>query len=104
MGCRTSKLDEAFDFSEAMLKDAEAGNWEKVIAAEVERSACLTKAFLVSSGNNFSDENENKIRQILRINEQIESITIDARENIRNNVDTINTGRKVVDLYSQNRG
>ena len=104
MDRKTAKLLEVFDYSEAMLKDAEAGNWDKVIATEAERSACLTKLFLVSSIEDFTDENENKIRQILNLNEKIESITVDARENIRKDIGSIGKGRKVVELYAQNRG
>jgi len=104
MKSNTAQLLEAIGFSETMLRDAEAGNWENVIATEAERSACLTRLFSGSSADGFSAENKNRIRQILSINEKIASITIDARNNIRKEIGSVSIGRKVVELYSQNSG
>ena len=86
-------------YSETMLKNAEAGNWDKVIDIEVQRSELLEKLF--SSTDNV-DEMDDKIRKIIDINKKLETITLNARESARTEISSINKGRHAVNVYAQN--
>lgn len=102
MNNKSKQLLDVVEYSEAMLKDAEAGNWDKVIVFEAQRSELLEKLFSNPSGNKNVEDINNKIRKILGINKKIETIAANARENTRNEMYSINKGRQAVNLYAQN--
>ena len=102
MSDKTKQLLNVVACSETMLKDAEAGNWEKVIDIEVKRSELLEQLFSSSSQDNNIEDMDDKIQQIIDINKKLESITIKARDNVRNDIAIINKGQNAVNMYAQN--
>jgi len=99
---RKNQLQNAVKCSETMLKDAEAGNWEKVYEIEAQRSELLGKLFSSSSQEINVDDMDDKIRKIIAINKKLEAITVKARDNVHNDIASINKGRQAVSLYAQN--
>jgi hypothetical protein len=85
-----------------MLKDAEAGEWDKVISIETQRSKLLEKLFSGSHEDNNITEMDNKIRKIIDINNKLEEIAMNARESASNDVASICKGRNALDQYSKN--
>lgn len=102
MNDKTKQLLNVVECSETMLKDAEAGNWDKVIDIEVKRSELLEQLFSSPCQDNNIEEMDDKIRQIIDINKKLESITINARDNVRNDIAVINKGHHAVNMYAQN--
>ena len=102
MSNKSKQLEKAITCSEAMLKDAEAGNWDNVIGIEAQRSELLEKLFSSHNQDNTIDEMDDKIRKIIDINKKLEAITLDARESASKDMAAINKGRQAVDLYAQN--
>jgi len=95
------QLHQAIDYSESMLKDAEAGNWENVYHIEAQRSALLNKLFSSSTEKHDVREMDDKIRKIIAINEKLEAITLKARDSTRDDICDISKGRHAVSSYTQ---
>ncbi len=98
---RKKQLQNAINYSETMLKDAEAGNWENVFAIEAQRSVLLEKLFSGTARDNNVQDMDNKIRKIIAINKKLEAITLQARDSTRDDISSINKGRHAVSAYSQ---
>jgi hypothetical protein len=104
MNNKKKQLLNVIEYSETMLKEAETGNWEKVIDIEVQRNELLEKIFSSASSRNEIDDVDTKIHHILNINKKIESAAANARDNMRNDISSISKGRQAVDFYAQNTG
>ena len=104
MNYKNKQFSDVIEYSETMLKEAEAGNWENVFTVEKKRSNTLKECFSPPFTKNDKDENNRKILQILNINNKLEAITSKARDDIRNQAGSINKGRHAVSMYAQNAG
>mgnify|MGYP002795037901 CR=1 FL=1 len=102
MNTKNEQLQNVVEYSETMLKNAQAGNWDSVIDIEVQRGELLKNLFSGSPQNNNVAEMDAEIRKIISINEKLEAITMNAREDARNDLASANKGRHAVDLYAQN--
>jgi len=96
------QLQTAIECSETMLRDAEAGNWDKVFEIETRRSNLLKKLFSSPQQENNVEDIDNKIKEIIAINKKLEAITLKARDEAHNGIASINKGRRAVNLYAQN--
>ncbi len=96
------QLQSAITCSEIMLKDAEAGNWDRVFDIEVQRSELLEKLFSSTDQENNVDEMDAKIREIIAINKKLEAITLKARDSAQDDITSINKGRHAISSYAQN--
>ncbi len=99
---RNTQLQNAVKCSEIMLKNAEAGNWDKVFDIEAQRSDLLERLFSGSKQENSVEDIDDKIRKIIDINKKLEAITLEARDNTRNDIASISKGRHAINLYEQN--
>lgn len=104
MEYKCKELVDVIEYSESMLKEAEAGNWEKVIAMEKKRDDRLKKIFSLAFSNSEKERNNEIILQILSINKQLESITSKARDTRRDQAGAISKGRQAVGIYAQHVG
>ena len=96
------QLQNAIECSEIMLKDAEAGNWDKVFEIETRRSNLLKKLFSSPERENNVADMDDKIREIIAINKKLEAITLKARDDAQKGIASISKGRQAVNLYAQN--
>lgn len=101
MNTKNKQLQSVVEYSETMLKDAQAGNWDSVISIEAQRGELLDQLFSGSRENNIV-EMDAEIRKIININKKLEAITLNAREDARNEMSSVNKGRRVVNLYAEN--
>ena len=104
MNDKYKQFSDVIEYSETMLKQAEAGNWKDVFKVEKQRSNALKELFSPPLTNNNKDENNERILQILNINKKLEAITSKARDDLRNQAGSISKGRHAVDMYAQNAG
>jgi len=104
MKYKCKQLMDVIDYSETMLKDAEAGNWRNVFNIEAERSKVLKDLFTIPFTKEDKNEYNQHILQVLVINKKLESITAQARDHIRNEAGAVNKGRRAVGVYAQNTG
>ncbi len=84
MNYTCKQFSDVIEHSPTMLKEAEAGNWDKVFAVEKQRSNTLKELFSPPFTKNDKEDNNEKILQILNINNKLEVITSKARDDIRN--------------------
>jgi hypothetical protein len=105
MNIKNKQLDDAIGCTEIMLKDAEAGNWDRVMDIEIQRSELLEKLFSTPNQNNSIDNSvidmDNKIQKIIDINKRLEAIAITARADSGQHIASINNGRRAVNAYVQ---
>ena len=104
MNYKTKELMDVIKLSEMMLKDAEVGNWESVFAAESKRNDILNELFSLPFSKKDKEENNEIIQQVLVINKKLESVTAQARDEIKKEFSSINKGRHAVGVYAQNTG
>lgn len=102
MNNKSKQLQNAIGYSETMLKDAKAGNWDKVIDMQAQRSELLKELFSGTSGNDNTADIDNKICKIIDLNTKLEGVVANARDNAGNDITSINKGRQAVSLYTQN--
>ena len=104
MNDKYKQFSDVIEYSETMLKEAEAGNWNEVFTLETQRSHTLKVCFSHSFTKEDKDANNEIILQILNINKKLEAITSKARDDIKNQAGSINKGRHAVNMYAQNTG
>ena len=97
---KKKQLTDVIEYSETMLKEAEAGNWENVFTVEKHRSKTLKELISPPFAKNDKDDNNEKILQILNINKKLEVITSKARDEIKKKAGFINKGRHAVNMYA----
>ena len=104
MDYKNKQLTDVIEYSETMLKEAEAGNWETVFTVEKQRSQTLKEIFSPPFTKKDKNKNNGKILQILKINNKLEKITSKARDDIRHHVGSVNKSHNIVAMYAQNAG
>ena len=92
------------EHSHAMLKHAEAGEWETVAEDEAIRRELIDAYFSKPSNLASEPDISGAIRELLQINDRLERLTMDARDSVRTEVQTISNGRKAVNAYTDNAG
>jgi len=102
MCIKTKQLQNVMDCSETMLREAELGDWEKVINIESQRSTLLETLFSSSCQSNNIEGMDEKIKKIIAINTQLETLTLEARDSAGKDISSISKGRQAVDLYAKN--
>ncbi len=101
MDTKNKRLKDAIHCSEVMLKDAKAGNWDRVRDIEAQRGELLEKLFATSHQGNDTVEMDHNIRKIIDINKRLEAIAIDVRDDSGQHIASMNNGRRAVDVYMQ---
>ena len=98
----TANISDLIEHSHAMLGHAEAGEWETVIEDEVIRRQLINTFF--SKPSNIANEPDisTVIQEMLLINDKLEKLSIDARDEAKTEVNSITSGRKAVNAYADN--
>ncbi len=96
-------LADLLEHSQAMLQHAEAGEWEAVADGEMMRRELLDNLFAEAA--NVADETElsSCLQQILQINQKLQELATQARDQVRADINTIGEGRKAVKAYTDNQ-
>ena len=98
----SASLSDLFEYSYAMLKHAEAGEWDTVAVDEAVRRELINTFF--SNPSNIANEPDisTAIQEMLLINDKLEKLTTDARDEAKTAVNSISNGRKAVNAYADN--
>lgn len=100
--CSLSKqLTELTKHNHSMLKNAEAGRWDKVIEAEALRRTLL-EALYSSSDIQNAPGVTSATREMLLINQKLEKLAISAHKLATTDVASINKGRQAISTYEKN--
>ena len=96
-----SQLLELVEYNRDMLKNAEAGNWDRVIEAEILRKN-MFEAFYTTAGVESLPEVARATRELLQINKSLEELAASARKAVTNDAVSTYKGQKAVNAYSRN--
>jgi len=98
----SAKISDLIRHSHAMLEHAEAGEWETLAEDEAVRRDLINTFF--SNPSNVANEPEisTAIQELLLINDKLEKLTTDARNEAKTAVNSISKGRKAVNAYTDN--
>ena len=96
-----SQLAELVEYSRDMLKDAEAGNWGKVIEAEILRKK-MFEAFYNTPGVERLPNVARATRELLQINQSVQELAASARKSVTNEAVSAYKAQKAVDAYTKN--
>lgn len=96
-----NQLAELVEYNRDMLKNAEAGSWDKVIEAEILRKK-MFDAFYTTAGVEGLPGVESATRELLQINKSLEELATSARKAISNETVSSYKGQKAVNAYIKN--
>ena len=96
-----NQLVELVEYNRDMLKNAEAGNWDKVIEAELLRKN-MFEAFYTTPGVENLPEVDSATRELLQINKSLEELATSARNAITSEAESTQKGQKAVNAYIKN--
>ena len=96
-----TQIQTAIECSEAMLRDAEAGNWSKVIEMEEYRRELLNELFSDSGTICSATEMDKQIQKIIAINSKLEAAAVSARDSVASDINSISRGRNALDSYTK---
>ena len=99
-----SNIADIIELSHAMLRHAEAGEWESVAEHEPSRRRLLDAFF--STSRDFSAEPgiRGAIQELIQLNDRLESLSVSARDEAKSALTSLNKGRTAVNAYMQNSG
>lgn len=96
----TERLAELLQHNRSMLKNAEAGEWDKVMEEEIKRREMLN-AFYSSTDVQLVPGVVSATRKMLLLNQQIDELAESAKEEIKTEAVSINKGLRAVNAYTK---
>lgn len=97
----TDKLTELVEHNKKMLKDAEAGNWEKVSESEFIRQQLITAFYSVPSAVHETEAVASATQEMLLLNEKLKQLAFKARDNINKDLAGLGKGKTAVNAYAR---
>lgn len=95
-----SQLTELAKLNHNMLKNAEAGNWDKVIEAEKVRRSMLDTLYSSPGVENIPGV-DTATREMVSINQRLEELAISAHKLVTTEVVSINKGQQAISTYEK---
>jgi len=90
--------------SRDMLKYAESGEWDKVSEGEARRRELLETLFSEPVEPRDAGKVDQIIREVLQLNNLLESITVSACEQTKSVSQTLVSGRRAIKQYAEHSG
>lgn len=91
----------ALELSQQMLRAAENAEWDNVTALEAQRAQVLAAAFPTAEATAFDAASAEILRQVLRLNEEIQARAASARDECGATLEQLRKGRQAVAGYTQ---
>ncbi len=99
---RHQLLDDALAMSQRMTELGEAGDWDEVIALEPQRRQLLEQAFATHApADEFVTE---RVRAILDLDKHLMARSVEARDQVAEEIGRAGRGRRATGAYSAVRG
>ena len=97
----TDKLTELVEHNSNMLKDAEAGNWEKVTENEFIRQQLIKAFYSLISGVHETAAVASATKELLLVNEKLTQLACKARDKVNINLDELGKGKSAIYAYAK---
>lgn len=98
----TQQASRIMKYNQSMLKNAEAGEWDKVMEEELVCRKLVNQLYSIPERTPNIPGIKNVTHEILITNEKITQLAIDAKEKIGVGASAIGNGRRAVSAYSNN--
>jgi hypothetical protein len=95
------KLTELVEHNSNMLKDAEAGNWEKVTENEIIRQQLIKAFYSVISGLDETAAVASATKELVLVNEKLTQFACKARDKVKMNLAELGKGKSAINAYVQ---
>ena len=95
------KLTELVEHNKQMLKDAEAGDWEKVTENEFIRQQLINAFYSVPSAVHETETVTSAIQEIILINENLTQLACKARDNVKKDLAGLGKGKTAINAYAK---
>jgi len=96
-----TELSQLIEFNIRMLKDAEAGDWEKVKASEAAREKMISSFYKNAEKHYHKDVISSATQELLSVNEKLKQLAIRAREETRSQLNDLSKGKAAIDAYNK---
>ncbi len=97
----SNKLIELVEFNRQMLKDAEAGSWEKVTENEITRQALIKDFYSVASEEYEATALASATQELLQLNEKLKKYAGKARDKLKNDIAALGKGKAAISAYEK---
>ncbi|HIE56413.1 MAG TPA: flagellar protein FliT [Chromatiaceae bacterium] len=87
--------------SQAMLEQAQLGDWQKVILLAAERDELVHRFFSEDPGAEDSCRVAKILNEVFRINRRVETLTRKGRERMREELQQVQEGQKALRAYRE---
>ena len=94
------QMTELLEHNHEMLKDAQEGQWDEVIEAEVLRNTMM-KSFYSTRGVAEMPDIHNATNEMLSINRELEQLANAAKHTVAGETQSINKGRNAISAYAR---
>ena len=94
------QMTELLEHNHEMLKDAQEGQWDKVIEAEVLRNTMM-KSFYSTQGVAEIPDIHNATNEMLSISRELEQLANAAKHTAAGETQSINKGRNAISAYAR---
>lgn len=101
---REEQLARLLNLSQSMLLQAKAGDWAEVMHTGSRRQRLLEAFFERSPSPQEACEVANVLRGMLQVNDEIETLALNSRTGLEENIGSIQQGRRAVQAYASNAG
>ena len=96
------QLSELLSYGREALSCAEAGDWEKVVAAENQNRVLLNQFFEKPIPAEESAQVAAAIGEMLELNDQLQRMTLEARRAVTIEASQAVKGKQALDAYAKN--
>ncbi len=97
-----TELSQLIELNIRMLKDAEAGNWERVKETENLREKMIGSFYKNAEKHYNKDVISSATHELLSVNEKLKQLAIRAREETRSQLNGLSKGKAAIDAYNKN--
>lgn len=97
----TDKLTELAEHNKQMLKDAEAGNWEKVTENECIRQQLIKAFYSVTPEEHEAATVASATQELLLVNEKLKQLACNARDKVKKDLAGLEKGKAAVNAYAK---
>ncbi len=101
---RSRRISELLVQTHTSLDNARSGNWDTVIRDEQQRRHVITELFSSPLDVEEARKYRRTIEEIVRLNSELEQLTVDARNNVLREAGSIGKGRRALHRYAENAG
>lgn len=97
----SDRLAELVEHNKMMLRDADAGDWEKLTENEIIRQQMIKAFYSSSLDSSDAAAIANATRELLLVNEELTKLVCRARDGVEKDLADLGKGKAAINAYSK---